>query len=125
MTKKALSITLTILFILPVLCLAQEVEVTSVWVKWERRGLDKYSFEAEIQVGNDTDVTYRVLGNLIFYDRSGYVIKRAMFSGNVEARNGATLIARGKVPIHKYKKIASHEATILSTFPIRRLEGSL
>ena len=118
MTKKALSITLTILFILPVLCFAGEVEVTDVWVKWTRRGLDKYSFEAEIQVGNDTDVTYRVLGNLIFYDRSGYAIKRAMFSGNVEARSGAMLIAWGEVPIRKYEKIAFHGATIISTFPI-------
>ena len=118
MTKKTIAITLTILFVLPVLCFAQEVEVTDVWVKWTRRGLDKYSFEAEIQVGNDTNVTYRVLGNLIFYDRSGYAIKRAMFSGKVEAKAGAMLIAVGEVPIHKYEKIASHEVTILSTFPI-------
>jgi len=118
MAKETIAITLTILLVLSVLCFAGDVEVTGVWTKWERRGLDKYSFEAEIQVGNDTDITYRVLGNLLFYDRSGYVIKRAMFSGNVEAKAGATLIAWGEVPIHKYEKIGSHEATILSTFPI-------
>ena len=104
---------------IPATGLTQDVEVTSAWVKWTRRGMDKYSFEAEIRVRNDTDTTRKVLGTFIFYDRRGLAVERATFSGKVEARGSADLIIKGTLPIRVYEKISSHEAAIIHEYPVR------
>ena len=112
MTKKALSITLTILFILPVLCFAGEVEVTGVEVKILDKGLFGYSFRAKIKIVNHASKDKTIHGVLVFHDKEGFEISQTRFSGRAKAGDSKTYFVNGWVSARSKDEIASYEAII-------------
>ena len=112
MTKKTLAVTLAILFILPVLCFAGEVEVTGVEVKILDRGLFGYKFRAKIKIVNHARRDKNIRGVLAFYDNDGFEISQTRFRGTVKAEESKVLFVKGWVSAESEDEIASYEAII-------------
>ena len=119
MKRKVMILALISLLFLPAMGFTQDVEVSSCYVKWTRRGLDTYLWEAEIRVVNHTDKDYRVTGGVMFYNLSGRAISGGSFSGKVGAGETATLIKRGKLPARYHEYVGDCEAEIRSAYPSR------
>lgn len=119
-TRKIFLGVLTVLLLLPGAGFAGDVEVCHVWLKWEMRGLDAYRFEAEVQVKNYGETSYRVYGRLSFYDRYGFPIKSKSFSGKVGPGENSMFIAKGSLSTTERNTVDSYQATIRSEYPTRR-----
>jgi len=120
MKRKILLAVLVGLLLLPAIGFTGDVEVTSCWLKWTTKGLDKYTWEAEVAVRNYSDTAHRVGGGITFYHPGGHPFKRAFFSGKVEAGERAIFVRRGEVSAHEHEQGDYCEATIRAGSPIRR-----
>jgi hypothetical protein len=112
LTKKILAITLPILFILPVLCLAEEVEIGDIKFEWKIEFATAWAFWAKIPVVNYANHEYRIIGKLLFYDKNGFQLYGIPFLGDVKGRKHKILQANAMIPSWEYRKIASVKVAI-------------
>ena len=112
MKTKILLAVLVGLLLLPATGFTGDVEVCSCWVKWTTKGLDRYVWEAEVEVRNHGDTADRVSGSMTFYRIGGHPFKKGYFSGKVEAGGRAIFVRRGEVSAHEHEQGDYCEATI-------------
>ena len=90
MTKKTLPIALAVLFILPAICFAQEVEVGDIKFRWRKASGDTRWLLAQILVTNHTDeryfigCTFQLLAKDGFELRSGELLWQEVEPGESE-----------------------------------------
>lgn len=104
MTQKTISMTLAILFVLPMLCLAWDVEMGEVKLRW-KKGFGNYHFLlAELQIANRTNTRWKATGKLLFYDKDGFEIQAIHFFGSIEGMEKKTIHVKGIVSRYDYVK---------------------
>ena len=112
MINKTLVTTLAILFIFPAICLAGDIEVGNIKLRWEKAFGAGCAFWAKIPVMNYANYEYRVIGKLLFYDRDGVEFYGIPFWGDVEARKREVLQANWIISNWDCKKVASLKVAI-------------
>jgi hypothetical protein len=112
LAKKILAISLTILVILPVISLAEEIEIGDIKLEWREDFATAFTFWAKIPVVNYANHEYRVIGKLLFYDEDGIELYGIPFWGDVEAMERKVLQATSLIPSSDYGKIASLKVAI-------------
>jgi len=110
MIKKTIIIAVTILFILPTLCLSGDVEVQDVQLKWIEKPPGFYMLRAKVSVVNPTDRDRSVFVHLRSYDKAGFVIKTIPFSGSIKAGESKILFSRGLFSADQHKEITTYLA---------------
>lgn len=107
MTKKTLTTILTILFILPVICLAQEVEIGEVKLRWKKVSGNSRLLLAQIPVTNHTEELCGLKGKLLFCDKDGFTLNGILFMDNVEAEQSKTIQTKGLLYEDDYAETAT------------------
>lgn len=97
---------------MPAICLAGDIEVGDIKLRWEKTFGDIYTFWAKIPVMNYANYGYRVIGKLLFYDRDGVELYGIPFWGDVEAERRRALQAKCLIPSYDYSKIASLKVAV-------------
>lgn len=117
MTKKTVAITLTILFILPAICFAQNVKVEDIKFTWRKTlGTSRY-FLTQIPILNHTDERCNIRGKFLFLDKDGFELHNVPFCESVEARESKILYVRGAVSRDDYEQTATFKASMeISSF---------
>ncbi len=103
---------LIMLLILPVIGLAEEIEIGDVTLEWREDFATAFTFWARIPVVNYADHEYRIIGKLLFYDEYGDELYGIPFLGDVEAMERKVLQAKSLMPSLDYRKIASLKVAI-------------
>ena len=119
MKRKVMIPALIFLLFLPAMGFTGDVEVSSCYPKWTRKGMDTYVWEVEITVRNPTDKDYRVSGRFAFYNLRGHIIYGGRFSGKVEAGERTTFVKKGEVPARYHESTGHCEATITRAHPTK------
>jgi hypothetical protein len=112
LAKKISAISLTIFIILPVISLAQEVEIGNVELEWKEEFATARTRRAKIPVVNHANHEYRVIGKLLFYDEYEEKLCGIPFLGDLEAMESKVLQANALIPSSDYRKIASLKVAI-------------
>lgn len=112
MAKRILAISLTIFVILPVISLAQEVEIGTIELEWKEEFATACTLRAKIPVVNHANHEYRVIGKLLFYDEYGEELCGIPFLGDLEAMESKVLQAKSLIPSSDYRKIASFKVAL-------------
>lgn len=123
MTRKILTITLAILFILPVLCFAQDVEVGTIIFRWEKAlGISRWLM-AQIPITNHTDERCDIRGRFLFYDKDGFELRSIFFGKSVEAGESKVLQVKNTVSRNDYVETTSFKLSIEVSSPLWALRG--
>ena len=112
MPQKTLTIGLIVLFILPVICLAGNIEIGDIKLKWEKDFGTACTLLAKIPAINRTDKDYSIRGKFLFYDKDGFEFYGIPFWGDVEARKREVLQANWIISNWDCKKVASLKVAI-------------
>ena len=112
MNQKPLTISLIVLLILPVICLAGNIEIGDIKLKWEKDFGTPCTLLAKIPAINCTDKDYSIRGKFLFYDKDGFELCKIPFWGEVKAREGEVLQVSGWVTDWDYEETASLKVTI-------------
>ena len=112
MAKRILAISVTIFVILPVMSLAQEVEIGNIELEWKEEFATACTLRAKIPVVNHANHEYRVIGKLLFYDEYEEELCGIPFLGDLEAMESKVLQANSLIPSSDYRKIASLKVAI-------------
>ena len=112
MNKKILTITLTILLVLPVLCFAGDVEIGEIKLRWKKAFGTTRFLLAQIPITNRTDVRCSVSGKFLFYDKDGFELRSIPFWKSVEAGEDKTLHVDGPVSRDDYRETATFKLFI-------------
>ena len=107
MTKKTIAIALTVLFVLPVLCLAGEVEVGEIKLKWIKVFWNGYYLLARIPIINHTDETWGFHGKLQLLDKDGLEIRSIPIWETLRAGEKKAVEVEGRVSREDYEKTAA------------------
>jgi hypothetical protein len=103
---------LIIFFILPVIGLADEIEIGDVTLERSEDFATAWTLLAKIPVMNYANHEYRVIGKLLFYDEDGGELYGIPFWGDVGAMESKVLRAQSLIPSSDYRKIASVKVVI-------------
>lgn len=112
MAKRISAISLTIFIILPVVSLAQEVEIGDIELEWKEEFATACTLRAKIPVVNHANHEYRVIGKLVFYDEYEEELCGIPFLGDLQAMESKVLHANSLIPSSDYRKIASLKLAI-------------
>ena len=112
MAKRILAISVTIFVILPVISLAQEVEIGNIELEWKEEFATACTLRAKIPVVNHANHEYRVIGKLLFYDEYGEELYGIPFWGDLEAMESKVLQANSLIPSSDYRKITSFKVAL-------------
>jgi hypothetical protein len=94
---------LIIFFILPVIGLADEIEIGDVTLERREDFATAWTLLAKIPVTNYANHEYRVIGKLLFYDEDGVELYGIPFWGDVEAMESKVLQAKYCINPHMSK----------------------
>lgn len=111
MIKKTIAITMTILFILPAICLAQDVEVGEFRFRWKERSEATRTLLTQIPITNRTYTHCRIKGEFLFYDKDGFELYKDVFSGELKAGESKIL--------HPKAWLSKEEYAETTTFKVR------
>lgn len=115
MTKKTAAITLTILFILPAICFAQNVKVEDIKFNWRKTlGTSRY-FLTQTPILNQTDERCNIRGKFLFLDKDGFELHSVPFCESVEARESKILYVDGAVSRKNHKETATFKMRVYVT----------
>ena len=116
MTKKIVAITLTILFILPATCFAEDVEIGDIKLKWKKGSRTIHSLMAQIPITSNTRTRYSVKGKFLFYDKDGFELCKIPFWENMKGQESKVLHVSGLVTDWDYDQTTSF-MVIIETKP--------